>query len=493
MLRSPNGDPTPPAVVFTTSGPAGWTWKAPISGGESSGKPRWSVESPAGVPCADRGAAGQERHRERWAAVVAKRRQAESREAAQHDVSVRAADDPARSAGADQIEGAGDVTWVVAADIAGRAAAGVRGDDRVGQRHRRCVEGIAVIVDSAAPIRCRVAADRAGSHREGAEIEQTATQDGRIAADRAACQTCMVQVVQSASVSPGIARERTSGQICRAVVMIVDSAALVGCRIAVDVTVRQCRDVVVVVQSTASVPRIAADAAIDQCGRGAATLETNAPAVSAGLVPDDRGARQIGRAFNVEAAPERARVGAHGGRIHDKSTAARDGQSAAADEGALGDVAVERGTRHGGRPGVVEGATGDGGIPGNLAIGQVERALILDPAAVAGRRAGGDRRARDRRRDAVVDLEDPPGVIPTDGEQRRARAGDGLHAGRIRQTELALGQGDRRRCAQGEVDLDGAARRIRLPDRPAERPDAAIVGRARHVRRTTLEVAGPPA
>ena len=35
----------PSAVELTTNG-LGWVWKAPISGGESSGKPRWSVVTP---------------------------------------------------------------------------------------------------------------------------------------------------------------------------------------------------------------------------------------------------------------------------------------------------------------------------------------------------------------------------------------------------------------------------------------------------------------
>ena len=36
----------PSVTAPTTSGPTGWVWKAPMSGVESSGSPRWSVRTP---------------------------------------------------------------------------------------------------------------------------------------------------------------------------------------------------------------------------------------------------------------------------------------------------------------------------------------------------------------------------------------------------------------------------------------------------------------
>ena len=68
-----------------------WLWKAPMSGGESSGSPRWSVVTPLdGRAGADGRAAGQEGHGLGRAAVVAQRGQAQVGEAGQDDVAVAA-------------------------------------------------------------------------------------------------------------------------------------------------------------------------------------------------------------------------------------------------------------------------------------------------------------------------------------------------------------------------------------------------------------------
>ena len=84
--------------------------------------------------------------------------------------------------------------------------------------------------------------------------------------------------------------------------------------------------------------------------------------------------------------------------------------------------------------------------------------------------AAGDGQARDRRRDAGVDLEDPAHAAAADGHARR-RAGDRLRPARVAQLELALRQRDRLgRGEDGRVEGDrlGPVQDIGQVDRLAQ-------------------------
>ena len=82
--------PLPSAVVFTTSLPVeGWVWKAPMSIGLSSGKPRWSVVTPlTATPLPMAGLPGEQGHGLGRPAVECQRGQAQVRSGCQDDVAV---------------------------------------------------------------------------------------------------------------------------------------------------------------------------------------------------------------------------------------------------------------------------------------------------------------------------------------------------------------------------------------------------------------------
>ena len=103
-----------------------------------------------------------------------------------------------------------------------------------------------------------------------------------------------------------------------------------------------------------------------------------------------------------------------------------------------------------------------GGVAADGAVGQRDRAVVVQAAAVAVVGvAAGDRQSRDRRGDTPVDLEHPAEPAAADRHARR-RARDRLGPARVAQLELAAGQRDRlRRAEDGRVEGDrlGAAER----------------------------------
>ena len=121
------------------------------------------------------------------------------------------------------------------------------------------------------------------------------------------------------------------------------------------------------------------------------------------------------------------------------------------------------------------------GVAADSAVGQrggagVEQAAAHDSVARA------ERQPREQGGDAPVDRDDPARVVAADRDARR-RPRDRGRAGRVRQHELAGGQGDRLRRGERsarEGDGVGPIRRVRLVDRPAQAADAAIVEGVHH-------------
>ena len=210
--------------------------------------------------------------------------------------------------------------------------------------------------------------------------------------------------------------------------------------------------------------RIAGDDRVGQRGR-AAEVRHAADAVEevrVGVTRDGAtGQRHRAPEEDQAAAIDRGGV-AVDGAIGQHRRTPEDGEAAAiAGDGVADDRAVgQRGRAIRGDAATAAGDVGESGrVADDRAVGQVDGApIVVQAPAIAGSLAVGDRQSRERRGDALVDLEHPAEPAAADRHARR-RSRDGLGLARVAQLELRARQGDRlRRGEHIRIEAD-----VRIP------------------------------